>query len=141
MTAAPDLVLDSSATLPWVFEDETTRYTEDLLDSMPHVVALIPSLYFWEVANVLAGAVKRGRILEARAKAFMGELDAFAFEVVSPVAFGEVDEVYAAARTHDLTVYDAQYLCLAAARGLPLATLDHALLAAMTTLGIARYEP
>jgi predicted nucleic acid-binding protein len=141
MTVAPSLVLDSSATLPWVFEDESTSYSEAVLDAMPGRIALVPSLYFWEVANVLSGAVRRGRIADSRARAFMAELDSFSFEVASPVRFADCQGVYDAAARHRLTIYDAQYLSLAQEHDLPLATLDRDLLAAMEALGIPHYTP
>jgi predicted nucleic acid-binding protein len=47
-----------------------------------------------------------------------------------------MSSVLEAARSHDLTAYDAVYLDLAVARGLPLATIDGPLQAACRQVGV-----
>src|SRR5713101_9898712 len=56
------LVLDSSATLAWIYSDETTEAIRQLFDSVADAGALVPALWRLEVANSLTVAVRRGRI-------------------------------------------------------------------------------
>jgi predicted nucleic acid-binding protein len=56
------LVIDSSITLSWCFEDERTDVTTTLLYRVAETGALVPALWRLEVANGLQVAVRRGRI-------------------------------------------------------------------------------
>ena len=55
-------VLDASATLPWLFEDEASPAGDALLDHVTEHGAVVPPLWFLECANALATAERRGRI-------------------------------------------------------------------------------
>jgi predicted nucleic acid-binding protein len=56
------LVLDSSATLAWIYSEETTEPIRRLFEAVADQGAVVPSLWRLEVANSLTGAVRRGRI-------------------------------------------------------------------------------
>ena len=56
------LVLDSSATLAWIFADETTAAIRVLFDRVADTGAFVPALWRLEVANSLTVAVRRKRI-------------------------------------------------------------------------------
>ena len=56
------LVLDSSATLAWIYSDETTERIRRLFDAVADDGAVVPALWRLEVANSLTVAVRRGRI-------------------------------------------------------------------------------
>jgi predicted nucleic acid-binding protein len=56
------LVLDSSATLAWIYGDETTESIRELFDAIADSGAVVPALWRLEVANSLTVAVRRGRI-------------------------------------------------------------------------------
>src|SRR5208282_2088367 len=47
------LVLDSSATLAWIFGDETTEAIRELFDQVAESGAVVPALWRLEVANSL----------------------------------------------------------------------------------------
>jgi predicted nucleic acid-binding protein len=55
-------VLDSSATLAWIYSGETTKSIRHLFDAVADEGAVVPSLWRLEVANSLTVAVRRGRI-------------------------------------------------------------------------------
>ena len=59
-------VFDASITMAWCFDDERTDATDALLRRLPHSPATVPQLWSLEVANVLALAVKKGRITTAK---------------------------------------------------------------------------
>ena len=55
------LVIDSSATLAWVYSEETTEAIAEVLARMIERGAWVPALWRLEVANVLQMNVRRGR--------------------------------------------------------------------------------
>lgn len=136
MTAPrPSFVIDASVAMAWVFEDEATADTDVLLEQLRTASALVPSLWPFEVTNVLAVAERRGRISEAQAVQISRLLAALPIAVdQAPVV---LDELTATARHHDLSSYDAAYLMLALHRGLPLATLDRRLREAAASAGVS----
>lgn len=117
-------VLDSSMTLSWFFEDESTRATERVLDLLMAHGAVVPSLWTLEVINVLSLAERKGRTTAAKSDLFRLRLDALRIEVDRESDRRIADDVVSLCRSHNLTSYDATYLELARRRGLPLATLD-----------------
>lgn len=124
------LVLDSSITLSWYFEDERTEASHAVLRQVVEEGAVVPVLWRFEVANGLQMAVRRKRIDAAYRDRALANLAAL------EVAADPESEVYAwsasveLAERHALTVYDAVYLELAQRRRLTLATLDAALMKA-----------
>ncbi len=53
------LVLDSSATLAWIFSDETTEPIRRVFDAVGEHGAVVPSLWRLEVANSLEQVPKK----------------------------------------------------------------------------------
>jgi predicted nucleic acid-binding protein len=120
--------------MAWVFEDEATPDTDALLDQLRDGSAAVPSLWTFEVANVLAVAERRGRITEAQSVRFSRLLAALPIDVDDgPDA---LDELVHTARPPGLSAYDASYLLLALRLGAPLATLDGRLRDAARTAGV-----
>lgn len=129
-------VVDASVTLAWCFSDEATEYADRILGRLERDEALAPSIWPLEVANGLRTAERRGRLRPAqlpRLRELLGALPVRVELVELAAATGEVLE---AARTHDLTAYDAAYLTLAARRGLALATVDERLRTACERAGV-----
>ena len=58
------LVLDTSLTLSWYFEDERTPAADALLDRVADQGAMVPGLWRLEIANGLRTAIRRKRIDE-----------------------------------------------------------------------------
>src|SRR5208282_5812260 len=59
---AVSLVLDSSATLAWIYADEVNDSTRRVFDIVTSMGAWVPAVWRLEVANSLQTAVRRGRI-------------------------------------------------------------------------------
>ena len=130
------LVLDSSATLAWIYSDETTDSIRRLFDAVADEGAVVPALWRLEIANSLTVAVRRGRIDANFRRAVLSDLallDITTDDHTDVHAWGETLSV---ADRFQLTVYDAAYLELAQRRNLPLATLDHELRVAAKSLGL-----
>ena len=131
-----EFVLDCSATLPWVFGSEATASTDALLDGLAAGdKAWVPSLWHLELGNVLLGAQRKGRIDKAGIEQFLGALAVYDIEVDSETIGVAWTRTLALAESHALMMYDATYLELALRRGLPLASLDAPLRAAMQKAG------
>lgn len=130
------LVLDSSATLAWIYSDETTERIRRLFDAVADDGAVVPALWRLEVANSLTVAERRGRIdadFRRAALVDLALLDITTDDQTGVQAWGETLNM---ADRFQLTVYDAAYLELAERRTLPLATLDAELRAAAKALGV-----
>ena len=130
------LVLDSSATLAWIYGDETTEEIRRVFEIVADPGAFVPSLWRLEVANSLTGAVRRRRIdLEFR-RAALADLALLDIAVDDQTDLNAWGETLALADRFRLTVYDAAYVELASRRRLPLATLDAEMRAAGAALGL-----
>lgn len=130
------LVLDSSATLAWIYNDETTDAIRALFDQVADAGAVVPALWRLEVANSLAVAVRRGRIdaeFRRAALADLALLDITTDQHTDSHAWGETLSL---ADRFRLTIHDAAYLELAQRRTLPLASLDQELRNAGWALGV-----
>jgi predicted nucleic acid-binding protein len=98
--------------------------------------ALAPAHWPLEIANALRTAERRGRIETAELPRLRVLLAALPVEVAPVELTTATGGILEAARTYDLTAYDASYLELAAIRGLPLATVDERLRAACARAGV-----
>src|ERR1035441_502481 len=114
-------VLGASITACWAFDDEDHPDARLAFDRMRAEEGVVPSLWWFEVRNILMVNERRRRITESDTAAFLLNLSLLRLRVDrSP----DENAVLRLARTHRLSVYDAAYLELARREGLPLATLD-----------------
>ena len=130
------LVLDSSATLAWIYGDETTEPIRLIFDTVGEQGAIVPSLWRLEIANSLTGAVRRRRIdreFRRAALADLCDLDIVVDALTNSRAWNATLEL---ADRFLLTVYDAAYVELAQRLALPLATLDEDMRKAGGQLGL-----
>lgn len=134
MSAA--FVVDCSVTMTWLFPDEATLQTAELLDRLSDESAVAPGWWYLEVTNVLALAERKGRITAAQSAEFIADLCKLGLEIANQSAGRAFDHLLPLARTHQLTTYDAMYLDLAVRCNLPLATLDDQLRKAATKLSV-----
>jgi predicted nucleic acid-binding protein len=130
-------VLDASMTMSWCFADERTPYSRSVLQSLLNTYAEVPSLWIFEVANVLALSERKRRISALVSDEFIQVLSALDIRTdqVNPFAAG--NELLLLVRRHGLTAYDAAYLELAKRKGLPLATFDKELIKAANQESVA----
>ncbi len=126
-------VVDASVTLTWLFEDESVPAAEHLQERLTTESAFVPTIWRDEVTNALVVASRRGRMSQAHVDRSCALLEQLPIETVEPPPMAEVARL---ALSQELTAYDAAYLQLAVAQGLPLATVDARLAAAATALGV-----
>lgn len=133
-------VLDASVVGCWCFHDEHDARADaawELLE-LRRERALVPAHWWFEVRNVLLQGERRGRVTESYTLQFLQGLDRFLIErVVLPDQIG----VFAVARRHRLSFYDAAYLELAQRENLALATLDSELASAARAEGVSLVAP
>ena len=130
-------VVDASIALCWCFEEQRTAYTEAVFDCLARGdEALVPALWPLEVVNSLVVAVRQKGISAAQFETFLQDLK----DLPVVVDLEGLKRVYSSiarlSRQHQLSSYDAAYLDLAVAEGLPLATLDNSLCAAAKRAGV-----
>jgi predicted nucleic acid-binding protein len=139
------MIVDSSITLAWFFEDESSDYADSVRSRLSGTPMFVPTVWAYQVANGLLEGERRGRTSPAKRVAFLNLLDSLPIvtdESSTPLAHRETSSL---ARQHGLSIYDAAYLELALRLGQPLATLDRKLRSAAESLGVAvvseREEP
>jgi len=125
-----DFVIDNSVVMTWCFKDKTNQYADAILDSLEVSSGFVPSIWPLEVCNVLLVAERKKRIGEADSARFIALLTELPIIIEQEPPERMIKEIFALAREHKLSSYDASYLDLAMRKGLPIATLDKNLIAA-----------
>ena len=131
-----EFVLDCSVAVAWLFEDEARPETDALLDRTMENGALVPGLWRLEVGNVLSQAERRRRIDASKVASYVDVLAQLPIATDTETEERALRETLALARREHLTTYDAAYLEIAMRRGVPLATLDKALIRAARRVGV-----
>ncbi len=132
----PAFILDCSLAMAWLFGDESTAATRELLDRLETEAGVVPALWFLEVTNVIAIAERTKRITTTDSDTFISKLSRLPLEIDAESPGRAFDDLLPLCRAHRLTSYDAVYLELARRRSLPLATLDAPLRKVGKKLGI-----
>lgn len=132
--SAGAFVVDASISAAWFLPDEATADTEAALHATVTHDVWVPALWLLETGNLLLSAQRRKRITADKRRELVAAATALRIKVDrEPVAIVALDEL---AARHGLSAYDAAYLELAIRRGLPLATQDGHLRAAMAKAGV-----
>jgi predicted nucleic acid-binding protein len=125
-------VLDTSVAVAW-YLDETfsvsaRQWQERMLSGK--VVLIVPSLHYWEFANVLRTLVHRRELTEALAR------EIFELHLDAPLQRAEPEEkgVLDIALQYQATAYDAVYIGLSLSRDIPLITAERTTTAWVTKL-------
>lgn len=127
-------VLDASVAVSWCFHDEQDSRADTALKVLRAGAAPISPLHWWfEIRNVIMLAVRRKRVTQEETTAFFMRLEDTPVELAG---LPKAEAVFALARRHGLTFYDAAYLELAMRERIALATLDQALARAAIAEGV-----
>lgn len=131
-------VLDCSLALAWALPDESSSKAERFLAALPSDGALwVPALWWYELANGLTIARRRSRLSEADSLRLTDLFGALPLHTDTDLHPNSIWRLQTLASRFGLSAYDAAYLDLAQRRGMGLATLDQALLAAARKAGVA----
>ena len=132
------LVLDASAALAWLIQRSNpaeAQQADQLLQALHSEDAVVPQLWYSEVANGILVAERRGVSDPAKSAIFLGMLNSLPIldDAARPRAVQGA--ALALARSFGLTGYDATYLELALRTGRTLATFDRQLAEAVRKAG------
>jgi predicted nucleic acid-binding protein len=127
-------VLGASIAACWALADEQHADADLAFRRIRTEEAVVPTLWWFEVRNILVVNERRGRITLAESTAFLLYLSKLP---VRADRLPEGESVLRMARTHRLSVYDAAYLELAQRERLAIATLDADLRKAAPGEGVA----
>lgn len=131
-----DFVLDNSIVMAWCFEDEATAYTDTVQDQLVKSTAFVPAIWPLEVTNVLIVAERKKRIGKADSGHFVALLSQLPIKVEPTESERVFHDILSLARQYKLSSYDASYLELAIRKGLPIASLDKAIVRAAIDMNI-----
>ena len=124
MAREADFVLDCSVTMAWCFEDETSEYSEAVLELLRTKSAIVPVIWPLEVTNVLLMAMKRKRVSKIKAAGFLDRLNDLPISLANSKPLSAMMSIFELGDEQKITSYDAAYLDLAIAHNIPLATMD-----------------
>jgi predicted nucleic acid-binding protein len=114
-------VLDASVTASWYLPDEQHVAALAVRQKFASERAYVPQHWWFEIRNTLLMAERRGRTTGELTRAALANLARLpVIETLRP----DDHAVFALARRHALTFYDATYLELARRERVALATLD-----------------
>ncbi|MGH2396769.1 MAG: type II toxin-antitoxin system VapC family toxin [bacterium] len=137
-----EVVLDSSVALAWALPDETSRRADRLLaEASGKSVFWVPALWWYEVANALTMAKRRGRLAEADRARTIGLYGMLPIQADSTLDVNAIWRFHTLAEDYALSAYDAAYLELALRRGLRIVTFDKRLISAARKTGVRVVRP
>lgn len=131
------IVVDASLAAAWLFHEANAVPTAALVGILATQPILVPSHWPTELGNAVRRAVRTKRIVSGEIEPIMQRLTLLDINVVSPVTPSDIGRIVHFALEYRLSVYDAAYVMLAAARRVPLATLDNAMKSAAHKLGVS----
>lgn len=126
-------IIDASISAAWIMPDEIEPVADLILDQLIDDEALAPSLWWFEVRNLLIVNERRKRLTAEQSAQALADLQALAIRLDQAA---DDDILFKLCRQHRLSVYDAAYLELALRERLPLATLDASLASAARAEGV-----
>ena len=126
-------VLDASVSAVWALADESHPLADRAMDQLTIEGAMVPSIWWFEVRNVLVTCERRGRLTVDGSSAFLKLIGEFPIGIDSE---HDEDAILGFARKYQLSIYEAAYLDVAYRNRLPLATLDKALQTAAKAAGV-----
>jgi predicted nucleic acid-binding protein len=126
-------VVDASITACWAFDDEDHPRATAALERLRTDEAFAPSLWWYEVRNILVVGERRGCIAENDTAAYLRSLGRLPIWIDAEAVDANLLDL---ARRHRLSAYDAAYLELALRINAPLETLDAALAKAALAAGV-----
>lgn len=131
-----DFVVDNSVVMAWCFYDESSTFSDAVQDLLIENTAYVPAIWPLEVANVLLVAERKERISKADSGHFIALISQLPIVVGRTNSETVFHDIMALARRYKLSSYDASYLELAIRKGLPIASLDNALIRAAKDIKI-----
>ena len=134
------IILDCSVTVSWFIPDEFSKNSLNIKDKISEKGAIVPTIWFLEVGNVLLISERRKRITKEQrqiALYILNDLPIKTGELTFKNAWFETIEL---AERYNLSLYDACYLELSLRCNSKLATFDNNLKQAAKLTGVSLLE-
>lgn len=130
------IVLDSSVALKWIFADEVgaehaQRVRNEHISGKSEIA--VPSLFFYEIANVLSTKVKLSEIEALEAFELISAFECNIYEINN----SEYLDAMIFSMKHKVSVYDASYHVLASRLGCGFLTADRKFWEKVKDAGVA----
>ena len=122
-----ELVIDASATMPLLLDDERGNIVPEVLAVILAGTCIAPGIWPWEIANIIWKAQRARRVKPEEIEAIRSLLASFAISIDPESANLARARTLDLAVMHQLTAYDAAYLELTIRRRAVLASYDTAL--------------
>lgn len=130
-------VIDASLAAAWLLPEAYTEEAEAVVASID-IPCPVPSLFWFEIRNILTVSERRGRIGTGGALVYMERVRRLPLD---DAGIGSDGSILLLAAAHSLSAYDAAYLALANNRNVSLATLDRKLASAARREGVTVLGP
>jgi len=133
-----NLILDASITLAWCItrsDPSEAALAQEALNFVRLNRAQVPALWYAEILNTLVVFERAKRLSPEDSSNFLNDLDTLWIDQDLTLPSDTQSRVLAAARTHQLTAYDATYFELAHRKNASLATFDRQLAGAFRKAG------
>jgi len=127
-------VLDASATLAWLFDEDASGDLLGPIFAAGEMVA--PVIWRLEIVNAILVRERRKLLTPAQSGHLFALLDEWEVEVVVEPEGRSLSALAQTARPHQMSSYDASYIEVAISLGLPICTLDGNMQRAALALGI-----
>ena len=131
------IVLDASAALAAMFDDEPAWASDELLALGDRTPFVVPGHWSVEIASSLAAAERRKRIVPNQANLLLGIIKRLEVIVDDRTADLAFELLLSLARQHRMSVYDSAYVELAERVGAPIATFDKTVARVAAERGVA----
>ena len=117
------IVIDCSILIAGTAHDESSALADRIFEKLEsfEVNAIVPSIFFLEIANVLVSNLRRKRIDISDIEKYT---ELFAGLPIRRDENGRIEDIINIAVEYGLSAYDAAYLELAKRNNFPLVTLD-----------------
>lgn len=130
------IVVDASCLTAMLLNEHVPSSMEQLFESLIDIDVVVPSLWFWEIANSTLMAARRAKRDVNEVLDQLADMRRLSVTPDDDAVQQAWESTMSLAAAHHLTVYDASYLEVALRRQLPLATLDRPLARAARAVGI-----
>lgn len=129
------IVIDANIAIAW-FRPTPSKLADAALEELSKEGAVVPTLWRWEVQDVLRRLSDTGH-LKIPVEDALEEIRQLPITTDADAPFGPFGNELVLARRHDLSVYDAAYLDVSVRHHIRLATIDKQLAAAAKSAGLS----
>lgn len=136
-----DWVIDCSCAAALFLPDESSSKIKSFISDLSEEPTLwIPTLWWYEMTNVLTVAERKKRINHSEVLKIISLFDQFNLNTDNSNGAKFSNRIYELSRLYKLTAYDATYLELSIRKGAGLASFDNQLLNSAKEAGVKIFD-